>query len=200
MMAILPSDPKKQKQFMLALLPLLGAFAYWYVIHEGHVQENADLASRLETLQAQNDIARIHAMNSGPELQQKLDQYRAHIERLELLIPKSEEVPQLLNDMTVRARESGVELVLLQPEAQVPGPFYTRQVYEVSVLGAYHDVGRFLTAVGSLPRIVTPTGLRLVTRGRDPRTGNVQLEAMFRIETYVLPPPPPAEVVNDARS
>ena len=179
-MAILPSDPSKQKLLIAALLPVLAAFAYWYLVHDTYAQEN---------LEIRNETARLQALRAGPELEQRLDQYRVQMERLEQLIPTSEEVPQLLNDMTLRARESAVDLVLLQPQSEIPGAFYNRQVYEVSVIGAYHDVGRFLTAVGSLPRIITPTDLRLVTRGLNSRSGNMDIEALFRVETYILPPP-----------
>jgi len=189
-MAILPSDPGKQKLLILTLLPVLAAFAYWYLLHDSYAQENLDLTARLENLEIRNQTARLQAMRAGPELEQRLNQYRVQMERLEQLIPRSEEVPQLLNDMTLRARESAVDLVLLQPEAEIPGAFYNRQVYEVAVIGAYHDVGRFLTAVGSLPRIITPTDLRIVTRGRNNRTGNMDVEALFRVETYILPQPP----------
>lgn len=197
-MALLPSDPAKQKLLIAALVPVLGAFAYWYFLHDAYAQENVDKARRLEALQARNDAARVQALRAGPELQQRVDRYRAHVDRLEQLIPRSEEVPQLLNDMTLRARETSVDLVLLQPESEVPGAFYDRQVYEVSVIGSYHDIGRFLAAIGSLDRIITATDFQIQVRGRNSRTGAVDAEATFRIETYVLPRSHAPEVTPDA--
>jgi type IV pilus assembly protein PilO len=199
-MNLLPADPKKQKYLLVGLLPLVGAVFYWQTIHTAQTEENGQLRQRLETLDTRNAAARVQALRAGPELAQRLEQYRTHIDRLERLLPSSEEVPQLLNDMTLRARESGVELALLQPETEVPGAFYTRQVYEISVFGAYHDVGRFLAAVGSLPRIVTATDLRLAPRPQNARTGAGALEATFRIQTYILPTSPETEVRSHART
>src|SRR5690606_8722326 len=119
--------------------------------------------------------------------------YEEHMVRLEELIPRREEVPELLHAMELRARESDVDLALLKPEAAAPTAYYSKQTYAMSVIGAYHDVGRFLTAVGSLPRIVTPVELRMSPRNETDKRGQLKLEAQFKIQTYILPAPAPVE-------
>ena len=84
-----------------------------------------------------------------------------------------------------RAEATDVQLALMRPEEDAATEFYRRVTYEMGVIGTYHDVGQFLSEVGSLPRIVTPIDVTL-RRREDTRN---QLEANFRIETYVLPPP-----------
>lgn len=193
-MALLPSDPAQQKRLLIALVPLLLVFAYWYFIDGKKQAEVTALEQRLEQLETTNATARVQAQQGGPELEKKLAAYEQHMVRLEQLIPQNEEVPELLHSITIRSREAGVELLGIRPEAPTPGSFYTRQTYAMGVIGAYHDVGKFLSYIGSLPRIITPTGLRLTPaataptqgRGQGPRTQ--RLEASFRIETYVIPP------------
>ena len=107
------------------------------------------------------------------------------MERLEQLIPSGEEVPDLLNMIASRAEATDVQLALMRPEEDVASDFYRRVTYEMGVIGNYHDVAQFLSEVGSLPRIVTPIDLTLRRRAESA----TELEAGFRIETYVLPQP-----------
>lgn len=205
-MALLPSDPNQQRKLLIGLIPLLLAFAYWYFVHPDMSAEVQAKQTRLERLETQNSRARVEARDAGPELEARVARYQEQIDRLEQLIPRTDEVPQLLNDMSLRAQEASVDLVRLAPVASDPGEHYRRESFEVRVAGAYHDVGRFLAAIGSLPRIVTPVDLNLgEPRRRDrnedglTRDGAKKVEATFRIRTYVLPGLD-EEVLPDART
>lgn len=186
-MPLLPTDPKKQRLILLALLAILGAGAYWYLLYSPAQEQIAADRARLEALQTKNATAKALASRGGPELKKKLALYEQHIAMLEALIPKSEEVPELLHDITLRAEESGVDLNLVRPEKSTAGDFYARQVYSMSVVGPYEGVGRFLTAVGSLPRIVTPVHLKVVPRVDVAKSGARNLQAEFQIQTYIAP-------------
>lgn len=190
-MALLPSDSQSQKKLIIGLLPLLVLFAYQQLFHGKKVEQADLLDQRLEVLSATNNAAKVLAAQGGPELERRLAIYEQHMRQLEELIPNREEVPELLYSMSLRAQGAGVELSKMHPEAEDPGPFYTRQVYEIGVKGSYHDVGAFLTEIGSLSRIVTPTDVKLVKVLGNPvnRAGAPILEANFRIVTYVIPDP-----------
>ena len=199
-MALLPQDPQQQKRLLIGLAPLLLVFVYYYFFHTKATAQIAEQQTRLEALEAANGPARIQAAQSGPELQQKLELYEQHMVTLEKLIPAREEVPDLLHSMTLRAEDTGVELATMKPESEEPGQFYTRQTYEMGVIGSYHRIGEFLAAIGSLPRIITPIDVSLASRNRQERQGGMQLEARFRIETYVIPPPGSAQPDSAAQA
>ena len=61
-------------------------------------------------------------------------------------------------------------------------------------------VVQFLTEVGSLPRIITPTQLSVVPNNARARGGGQMLQASFLIETYVLPDRPAAPAQQGARA
>lgn len=189
-MPLLPADPKQQKKLLLGLLPLVALLVYWYVYHGKKTEEIAALEARLEQLETKNDAARARARSGGPDLEKRVAVLEQHILRLEELVPSSEELPELLHSMTLRAQEHGVDLVKLEPEDPIQGAFYNQQSYQMVVFGGYHDVGRFLAAIGSLPRIVTPVDLAIVPRARTQQEdGPSQVQTSFRIKTYVLPAP-----------
>jgi Tfp pilus assembly protein PilO len=67
----------------------------------------------------------------------------------------------------------------------------------MAVTGSYHRIGRFLSNVGSLTRIIAPMNLSLLPTARDQRTlrirpGEAVLDASFEIQTYVAKTSAPA--------
>jgi type IV pilus assembly protein PilO len=192
-MKLLPNEPKQRNALLVGVLALIGLYAfhaYWYTPRKERIDE---MQARLEQLEDQNRRAQIVATRGGKELEEKLALYERHLIRLEQLIPKSEEVPSLLNSMAVEARQNDVELALMRPEPSEVGVHYTKTSYQIGVLGEYHDVGRFLAAIASLPRIVTPveldiTGMELGA-AEDEEEDETQVSAQFKIQTYVIPPP-----------
>jgi type IV pilus assembly protein PilO len=191
-MALLPTDPQQQRKLLLGLAPLLLLFAYYQFMHSGRTERIGEMETHLEALETTNAAARVIAAQGGPELQRRLAIYEEHMNRLEELIPNSEEVAELLHSMGLRAQGAGVELTKMKPEADEPGTYYTRRTYEMGVSGAYHDVGLFLSEVGSLSRIVTPTQVMLTKNPTmTDKKGTPLVDAGFRIVTYVLPDPLP---------
>jgi type IV pilus assembly protein PilO len=187
----LPKDKAGQQKLLLGIMPFLIFFGYYQFMHGKKKEEIATLETRLSELEQKNSTARQIAQSGGPELQQKLALYEQHMKRLEELIPRNEEVAALLNGLSERAIDTNVDIALMKPEAAEQGDFYRQQTYQVNVIGLYHDIGRYLAAVASLPRIITPIELALRPRGPadQARDGTPRLQASFRIVTYVIPEP-----------
>lgn len=186
-----PDQAQSRQKILLAALLVLGAgyLCYSYV-YLPKAEAIAALESRLSNLELQNGAARALTEGSGEaEVRQRLADLDVQLERVEGLIPSSEELPDLLDAISIEAQRTGVELALIQPVEAVAEEFYTRRIYDLAVLGSYHEIGDFLSRVGSLPRIVTPIGLNLTVLQEITRDGDPQLEARFSIETYVLPNP-----------
>lgn len=194
----LPKDKAGQKKLLIVVVPFLIFIGHYQFLH-GKARTKIDgLETRLEEIESKNNGAKAIALSGGPELQQKLALYEQHMKRLEELIPKNEEVAALLNGLSERAMDVNVDLALMKPEMAEPGEFYTQQTYDVTVIGLYHDIARYLTGIASLPRIVTPVDLIMKPRPTElTRDGTPKLAAEFRIVTYVIPeaaqaPAPPA--------
>jgi len=187
--ALLPQERPKQIALVVGLAALAGLYGfheYWYVPRAAEVEA---VAARLDQLQDRNRQAQVAAARGGADLEERLSVYERHVARLEELIPSTEEVSALLSSVAMEARSSGVEVIVLNPGPSQPGAFYTRQTYEMAVIGDYHLVARFLTGVASLPRIITPVDMEIQPfAGNLPRSDmEAPITARFRIETYVLP-------------
>lgn len=147
--------------------------------------------ARLEQLEQNNRLAQIVVARGGTELEERLREYEVHVDRLEALIPQSEEVAALLNQISQAARQTGVSDPEMRPEPSEPGAFYSKESYEIEVVGEYHEIGRFLTTIASLDRIITPVDLELTHFQGDADILDPDLEvpltARLRIETFILP-------------
>lgn len=187
----LPDDPGQRRRVLIGFIPIVLLFGYWYFLHGDYVTEVEGMRARLESLEAANSQARMLAPQSR-QLEERLVELERHISRLEQLVPRREEVSGLLRTINERAEQIGVEISRFAPGNTERGPHYNRRSFEMTVLGPYHDIGQFLSAVGSLNRIITPVNLSIITNNvrRDEQT----LEASFLIETYVLPDPAQAPV------
>ena len=185
-----PTDPTQRNWGLggIGVIALAVLFNQFYV--PPRTEANEVVRDHVETLDVQNRQAQVVIARGGvDELRRRMDQYTRHVDRLEELIPGQEEVASLLNDIQGQARLAGVDVLGLDPEPpEVAGP-YTKTSYQMTVVGEYHDVGRFLTQVASLSRIVTPVQVDLSIFGQpQSRPGmDFPVQATFRIETYVLP-------------
>lgn len=187
-MPLLPKDPKKQVYVLVGLIPLVLAFLYYQFYHTKRVVEVEAIAEQVEILESQNAAAQAIVASYGTDLPRRLAIYEEHIHQLEQLLPRREDVPMLIDLITERAQILGVQLTALNPSLEEPGEFYSRQSYELRVVGDYHSVGEYLTAIGSLPRIVRSDKLTLSLEDAPPnRDGRPQLRAAFVIQTYIMP-------------
>ncbi len=144
--------------------------------------------ARVENMQAQNRTAQALAIRAGQDTEERMALYERHIAQLEQLIPESAEVAALLDQISTVEREVGVTVDMMRPEAEEPGDFYTKQTFQMRVFGEFHDIGRFLTSIASLSRILTPIDVSLEGFA-DPRAGRFDSPVVvnFRFQTYVVP-------------
>ena len=187
-MALIPDDPKQKNALVVGLLFVVGLYlvnTYW---RKDRLVEVVQGESRLEALENSNRSAEIIAARGGTALQERMAVYERHIAQLEALIPREEQVASLVNDLTLLARDLGVELDLIRPEPSEPSDFYTKHTFSLRVVGEYHDVSRYLTRVASLERIVTPIDLALSLFAAPDRFREYEspVQAEFRIQTYVI--------------
>ncbi len=150
------------------------------------------LQDSIAFLDAQTDsVKRDLARGTIEDLKTRIESYRGTLAILRQLVPERNEVPNLLDDISTRAKIRGVNLaeVVPQPVAQGPAPFDT-YTYRVAVIGRYDQIGEFLSDIASLRRIIVPYDLTVASAQLAQAkalgdTTKAMLEAKFQIRTYV---------------
>lgn len=187
-MALIPSDPAKQKQLMIGLVPLILAVVYYQFYHSPRTVEAADIEIHVEELTSKNMAAQAVVATYGTDLPRRLALFEENIRQLEELIPRRADVPILIDRVTEQAQRAGIQLTNLSPSSEQAGEHYTQQVYELQVIGDYHSIAEYLTAIGSLPQMVRSQNVRLSVEDPDAAGGGPRLRAIFQIETFVMGP------------
>lgn len=184
-----PDDPKQRNAGLVGLVLLALIYPYNSFYHSGKRAEVTVLQDSLEALEQQNLRAQVLAARGGGQIEETMAEFERHVARLEELIPAGEEVAQLLNDITQRARQVNVRMNDIQPETPEGVGMYERRAYSISFIGEYHNVARLLADIASMPRIVRPVELNVEPYPQPDQFPQftAPILATFRIETYVLP-------------
>lgn len=70
-------------------------------------------------------------------------------------LPGQTEIPSLLQDISQAAQVDGLKQDLFRPGGEAPKDFYSEKPIELTLEGGYHQFGKFVSDVATLPRIVT---------------------------------------------
>ena len=91
-----------------------------------------------------------------------LEAYKAQLAEIESSfgtmlrqLPGKTEVPSLLVDISQTGLAAGLDEELFQPVGEVRKEFYAELPIRIRLVGSYHDLGKFVSDIAGLPRIVT---------------------------------------------
>lgn len=104
-------------------------------------------------------------------------------------LPRETEVPGLIDDISAAALDAGLKLNVMDPQKITAKEFYNELPINIEVEGAYHEMGAFVSAVASLPRIVTLSDFSISTldgRGQKdaPVAQGSRLKMQILAKTY----------------
>jgi type IV pilus assembly protein PilO len=204
-MAIGGNMTKKEQTYAalgLAAVLLLGA--YWYFLYKPKAAELAVTQAHVDSLDKKNQEARADiASGSLQKLRAQSAEYDQSLKVMRQLVPRSNEVPALLEDISTAARRVGLDLATVEPMPVLAGEQFDTYRYKLAVIGGYHPVGQFLSNVGSLSRIIAPVTMAIKlhpiadkTKARA-RKGESLVDTEFQVQTYVArttPYTPPTAV------
>jgi type IV pilus assembly protein PilO len=204
-MAIGANMTKKEQTYAalgLAAVVLLGA--YWYFLYKPKAAELAVTQAHVDSLDKRNQEARADiAQGSLQKLRAQSAEYDQSLKVMRQLVPRSNEVPALLEDISTAARRVGLDLATVEPMPVLQGEQFDTYRYKLAVIGGYHPVGQFLSNVGSLSRIIAPVTMAIKlhpiadkTKARV-RKGESLVDTEFQVQTYVArttPYTPPSAV------
>ena len=127
----------------------------------GYTQDISDLIDSLDR-EENKELALRKEFEGKAFKAANLDAYRLQMVEMEesfgaLIgqLPSDTEVPGLLEDITNKGVENGLEIKSITLGAERAKEFYIELPIEIELTGAYHDIGAFVSGIAGLPRIVT---------------------------------------------
>jgi type IV pilus assembly protein PilO len=95
-------------------------------------------------------------------------------------LPSDTEVPGLLEDITNKGLQNGLEIASIDLRKERAREFYVELPIAISASGSYHDMGAFISGMASLPRIVTLHDFKISTS----KGGNLDLNIVAKTYRY----------------
>lgn len=158
--------PTSQKLIILGVSVIVVAGLCWQMLISSKLKSRADETEAV--LQLETNIA------TERRLVATLDKARIKMQELDALyqrvireLPDQSEVSELLEKISNKTRETGLELNLFKRKDDIPREFFAEVPVAVSITGNFHQVATFFDEVARLSRIVNVTNISFV----EPKVG-----------------------------
>lgn len=192
-MNLTPKNTRDWALLAVCLAFIGGIFAYYTMAYSPQEAVLAAVQSHISQLEQSNQRAKAElAKGSVNDLRAQALRYQQNLQLMRQLVPTSNEVPALIEQVSTAARRVNLELDGIDPESPIQGDQFDTYRYQITVMGDYHSLAAFLTNVGSLTRIVAPVNLQLApVSATDAARSHIQgrnkavLSSKFEIQTYV---------------
>ncbi len=190
-MGLLPKTQRDQAMMLVTVISLALVGVYYQYVWTPKGNTLTTLRERVDTLESRNTRAR-REMTSGSmdALREQAVAAQRDLDIMRQLVPTSNEVPALLEQVSTSARRAGLDLAGVEPQPVIEGEQFDTHKFKVSVMASYHQLGEFLANVGGLTRIVAPVNLTLApatnaTVQKRMRVDGALIDSKFEIQTYV---------------
>ena len=161
-----------------AMLPKIVTifFVCLIILIAGYFLDTKEQISNLETIEKKEaELKQLFEIKQAKAA--NLESYKSQLQDIQktfgsLLsqLPSKTEVADLLTDITQTGLSNGLEFEYFKPQAEKPKEFYAELPIDLTVRGQYHEFGKFMSSVSSLPRIVTIHDFT-IKKVKDPKQG-----------------------------
>lgn len=157
-----------------------GLFIYLYLFYFWFPTGKTIEANTAKVESMQRDINKARKMKARcNDLAGELDRLKAEKEAAVKKLPSEKKIPDLIRTITSLSRKYRVNVVSINPSGQAKVEYFTKVTYLIRLTGNYHDIGRFLTALGLEERILTSENLSL-----SATAGETSASATFTLAAY----------------
>ncbi|HQH25924.1 MAG TPA: type 4a pilus biogenesis protein PilO [Oligoflexia bacterium] len=131
-------------------LVLLGYFFLFYRDMGAKLQETRQAVEKLddEIRQKTAIVAKL------PEFEKEVERLDIELNKALRELPDKKEIDQLLARISDKAKDSGLDIRLFQPQNEQLRDFYAEVPVQIEVMGSFHQVATFFDEVARLERIV----------------------------------------------
>jgi len=172
---------KRNKLLGISAVFLVLVGLFYFLFFQVNYDEIIRLTKQVET--ANEDLKKVRkAARNLPVHQKELEDARKLFEMTSTLLPKSQEIPNLLRNISDLGRVSGLDFMSFVPGVEIPKDFYAEIPIDIKIKGPYHNLGLFLDKVSKLERIVTVNNIKTEKVEQD--SNEMMLYSSCRLITY----------------
>jgi type IV pilus assembly protein PilO len=164
----------------IVTIALMGG-SFWYFSWRPKNDEINKLDKQLAALKKKLSKVKKQAQNKA-KFKEQYEQAQRDFILVQQRLPKTNEIPELLANISKSGQESGLDFVLFKPGKEVRKEFYAEIPVSIRVIGMYHQIGLFFDRVSRLERVVNIRNITLKSQSKGNRGG--KLNASCTAVTY----------------
>lgn len=145
--------PGKQKLGILIVTIVLIAALYYSFLYGPRADEVAKLVDSVEIAKNEKMIKTQKSADLG-RLRKDLQHLDAQLKRALAQLPEKGEIPNLLKNISAKAQQAGLDVLVFRPRAETFQDFYAEVPVDITVKGNFHNTVSFFDEVGRLDRLV----------------------------------------------
>lgn len=187
-----------KKTWMRAAAITAGVLVLWFFVIWPAWFERPALRREIQTMT--NQIRQVTALNQKrPTLEKNLKDYNDVITSAKGRLFTTEEIGLLLGQISKMADESKVEVISSKPQNEkitYAPPYnakYSARACDFSLLGGYHELGKFISRLESYGKLLRIQSLYIRPSDKNPEQHAADLRVLA---ITVAPPLPPVKVTN----
>ena len=150
--------PASRKMIALGGVVLLMGAAYYFGVYETQAATVTALQDKLDQVEKNLSETRTLAADL-PKFQAELQRLEGELKLALLKLPNEKNLEVLLKDISKVAKESGVEILSIEPQSEVLKEFYAEIPVQLKLTGGYTQMAIFFDKVSRLDRIVNISNL-----------------------------------------
>lgn len=172
----------KNKKVLIFSSLIITPFVLFYLLLIQPAQDKiAALQKQVQTSSEELNKVR-KAARELPKHEQDFLKAKEIFELTSVLLPKSQEIPDLLRNISDLGRQSGLDFLSFIPGVETPKDFYAEIPLDIKIRGPYHNLGLFLDKISKLERIVTVNNIK--TEKVDLEGNEILLTSSCKLLTY----------------
>ena len=144
--------------FVAALL--VPALLFYFFFFKPQSEKIIALEKQVATATAELNKVK-QAARDLPRHKQEFEAIQQEFEAMAVLLPKSQEIPDLLRNISDLGKGAGLDFLTFVPGQETPKDFYAEIPIDITIVGPYHNLGTFLDNVSKLERIVTVNNITM---------------------------------------
>ena len=172
---------KEQMGQVVAAALFSALFIYVYLVYFWLPLGKTITEKTAKVAEIEADIINAKAQKAKyKNLEAKLASLQQEKDAAQKKLPRERKLPDLIRTITDLSKKYKVSVNSIAPAGNSQVEYFLKVSYSISVTGTYHDLGRFLTAIGIEERILTPENLSI----RATAAPGASVDANFTLVAY----------------
>ena len=172
---------KRTKILIIIAVFIVPVLLFYFLCFSPQMDKIVTLQKQANTLS--DDLKKVRKTVADlPRYKNEFAEVQKQFDTMAILLPKTQEIPNLLRNISDLGKSTGLDFLKFVPGAEVPKDFYAEIPIDIAIVGPYHNLGSFLDKVSKLDRIVTVNNINVDKPTKEDT--ELLLNSTCRLVTY----------------